>query len=156
MRKSIALTIAILPLALCRPGTGGNPVGFSSGTSAPTPKTKTTCSANTNDAVPDWAADPGWSSTMLGCLAQLNNDNWNGAECQPVSANGTKLGPTFGFWKGEDHWDSSGSDCYSRCSTCLENGINATQAVTTTCEYEDWTGLESNKQHCDMGFTYGT
>lgn len=155
MRKAAAFAILFLPFACCRPGYG-NPFGFGFNAPAPEPKTKYHCSANPDNAILDWARDPGWNSTMWGCLEKMNNDGWNGAECVPASADGTQLGPTFGFWKGEAHWEGTGTECYNMCSDCLKSGINALQAVTTTCEYEKWTGLLNRKQHCDVGFTYGT
>ena len=73
-----------------------------------------------------------------------------------MAADGTKLGPTFGFYKGEAHWDGSGTDCFNACAPCLQQGINANQAVTTTCESTKKTGLLDRKQTCTMGFDYGT
>lgn len=102
---------------------------------------------------------------MTACLQSMNNDGWNGAECKPALANGTALGPSFGFWKGEDKWDGTdgtngiddtGTSCYNDCSQCLMNGISWNQAVTTTCEYEHYKGGGVTRHHCDMGFTYGT
>ena len=92
---------------------------------------------------------------MTSCLQSMNNTEWNGAECKPA-VDGVALGPSFGFWKGEDNYSNGGQDCFNQCAQCLSNGISWNQAVTTTCEYEIWAGLESDKKHCDMGFTYGT
>lgn len=122
----------------------------------PKPHTTLTCSANQNNAIPDWAANPAWAADMTTCLGQLNNTGWNGAECKPALADGTLLGPSFGFWKGEDNYSDGGLDCYNQCSACLLNGIGWNQAVTTTCEYEYKADLTATKKHCDVGFTYNT
>ena len=86
----------------------------------------------------------------------MDNDNWNGAECKPAAANGTALGPTFGFYKGEVHYSEGGQDCYDQCQDCLLKGINWQQAQTTSCEYHFWSRDESEHKRCDVGFTYGT
>lgn len=128
------------------------------------PHAKLTCSANDNNAVPSWAANPAWAENMTTCLNTMNNDGWNGAECKPALADGTALGPSFGFYKGGDKWDGTdadgntdtGSSCFGVCQDCLMTGIGYNQAVTTACEYEHYTGDGLTRHHCDMGFTYNT
>lgn len=120
--------------------------------------TKTTCSANQDGAIPDWAANPAWALNMTSCLETMNNDEWNGADCKPALADGTALGPSFGFWKGERKWhgdDDTGSSCYAECSDCLKQGIDWNQAQTTNCQFEYYTGLGAQRHHCQMGFDYG-
>lgn len=107
------------------------------------------CSANQSGAVPDWAANPAWAANMTACLQQMNNAGWNGAECKPALADGTALGPSFGFYKGEEHYDD-GQDCYNQCAGCLKQGIDWKQAQTTVCKYS-----LPHKVTCDMGFDYG-
>ena len=118
----------------------------------------TTCSANDAGDVPDWARNGAWLTNMTSCLNQLNNDGWNGVECQPALADGTKLGPSFGFYKGKDNWngaDDSGSSCYTACSACLLDGLNQLQAQTTSCVNVYTTKLGVSKHECYMGFNYG-
>ena len=66
---------------------------------AKSPHEKTTCSANQSGSIPDWAANPAWASSMKECLEELDNDGWNGAECQPSLAgnNSAPLGSEFRF-----------------------------------------------------------
>ena len=97
------------------------------------------CSANDSDAqVTDWSGTVEWKSQMIDCMEEMNNSGWNGASCQP-QANGTALGPGFGFWKGETH-NSNGQNCYSLCVNCLVEGINSGKGVTTSCQYTDYIG----------------
>ena len=117
------------------------------------------------DAPPDAGSDPSstctynggsatsltatWIDSMTGCLNTLNADNWNGAECTPP-VGGTK----FGFWKGENDY-ADGVDCWKRCAGCLSSAINASQAISTKCQYEYRTTREiiGYKTHtCTMGY----
>lgn len=95
---------------------------------------------------------PTWVSAMTGCLNTLNADNWDGAECVPTAG-----GTTFGFYKGENDYDS-GTDCWKRCAGCLSSAINAGQNVTTKCQYEYRVKEELHyKTHtCTMGYDAGS
>lgn len=86
---------------------------------------------------------------MTGCLNQMNNTGFNGAECVP-NDNGNALGPTFGFWK-KNMGSGDGQACYNACAPCLTEGINNQRAVTTSCTYSP-----GGKDGCWMGFNYGT
>lgn len=82
---------------------------------------------------------------MLGCLQQLNNANWNGYECIPNNGDGSVIGVPFGFYKGNKDFSKTeanldGNACYSQCQSCLTNGINALQAVTTSCTWDAGSG----------------
>lgn len=97
---------------------------------------------------------------MTGCLAQLNVDNFNGVECLPNKGvpNGPVLGgTTFGFYKGTNDYDPGGADCYQQCGGCLSGAVNASQAVTTKCQYEYRTHRDVGyKTHtCTMGYVAG-
>ncbi|KAL9070049.1 MAG: hypothetical protein Q9161_005105 [Pseudevernia consocians] len=112
-----------------------------------------TCTYNGGNATDSAATDPAWISSMTGCLNALNGTNWNGNECAPPVG-----GVTFGFWKGENDYDDP-VDCYQRCVGCLSTAINASQAVTTKCQYEYSThrAVVGYKTHtCTMGFDAGT
>ena len=90
---------------------------------------------------------------MTGCLNALNAENWDGTECAPPVG-----GTTFGFWKGENDYDD-GVDCWKRCAGCLSTAINASQAVTTKCQYEyrtkgDFVGYKTHT--CTMGYDAGS
>lgn len=118
----------------------------------------TTCSANDAGDEPAWVINPAWATNMTSCLSQLDNNGWEGVECQPALADGTKLGPSFGFYKGEDSWNGvgdTGSSCYTHCAPCLLQGINDNQAQTTSCVNEYTTKLGVSKHKCYMGFNYG-
>lgn len=93
---------------------------------------------------------------MQGCLENLDNDNWDGAECVPNNGNGTQIGPTFGFYKSHDSYFTDAQDCYNQCEDCLARGITAMWAVTTHCDYEANHFGPGIKSHCGMGFDYGT
>ena len=95
---------------------------------------------------------------MIGCLDQLNSSTWDGNTCAPKDSNGTPIGPTFGFWKGETHHSSpqDAEDCFEQCYYCLRGGIYAQQAVTTSCQFKSYAALgPAIKWTCDMGFDYG-
>ncbi|CAF9920656.1 MAG: hypothetical protein ALECFALPRED_001595 [Alectoria fallacina] len=111
-----------------------------------------TCTYAGANATNEAAAAPAWISSMTGCLDALNAEDWNGNECAPPVG-----GMTFGFWKGENDY-SDGVDCYNRCAGCLGTAINASQAVTTKCQYEYKTHeLVGYKTHtCTMGYDAGT
>ena len=118
---------------------------------------KLQCSAHTSDAIPAWLptleTQAAWRERMLSCLDNLNADNYDGNECRPAAGQ-----PTFGFYKGKKHYEDFGPvDCFQRCEECLAAGINATQAVTTKCDYQWWTGalrLGNPVHTCTMGFEY--
>ena len=114
------------------------------------------CSADSSKAsVVPFAQDPGWVASMMTCLSRLNAPNWDGTECVPTAANGTRLGPTFGFWMAKkNNWKGQilPSYCYQLCLPCLQSGINKQQAVTTRCSYE-FTKVKGIG--CDIGFDYG-
>lgn len=74
----------------------------------PKPEHYETCTANQDGAIPGWAANPEWSTSMAACLQQMNNTDWNGANCIPKASEGTLLGPSFGFWKGEHNYYAGG------------------------------------------------
>lgn len=105
--------------------------------------------------VPDYAADPAWKSSMIGCLGQLNVDIFNGAECLPNKGDGVVLGDIkFGFWKGHDDFDDA-VDCYNHCQQSLSDAINAGQVVKTACQYEYKTpraGVFYKTHTCTMGY----
>ncbi|KAM0797344.1 hypothetical protein BDR22DRAFT_824436 [Usnea florida] len=91
---------------------------------------------------------PGWQTAMNTCLNLLSANNWDGTTCTPP------VGGQFGFYKGENDY-SDPVDCFSRCSGCLGSSINASQAVTTKCQYEYRTqrALAGYKTHtCTMGY----
>ena len=91
---------------------------------------------------------PAWQTAMNTCLNALSANNWDGTECTPP------VGGAFGFYKGENDY-SDPVDCFSRCSGCLGSSINASQAVTTKCQYEYRTHrlVEGYKTHtCTMGY----
>ena len=105
--------------------------------------------ANATDA---FVQDPAWITSMTGCLNVMNASNWSGTKCAPPTG-----GVTFGFWKGEDDY-SDPVDCFNRCAGCLGSAINASQAVTTKCQYEYRTSrsLVGYKTHtCSMGYDKG-
>ena len=105
--------------------------------------------ANATDA---FAQDPAWITSMTGCLDVMNAGNWSGTECAPPTG-----GVTFGFWKGEDDY-SDPVDCFNRCAGCLGSAINASQAITTKCQYEYRTSrsVTGYKTHtCTMGYDKG-
>ena len=114
------------------------------------------CSADTSTAPPSpFASDPAWAPSMLNCLSQLNNTIWNGYHCLPTNGKGTAIGPSFGFYKGNENfakmnlWD--GWDCYRQCEACLTKGIKNGQGVSTSCTW--YPGQKGSK--CWMGFNYG-
>ena len=111
------------------------------------------CSYSGGSATNADATDPSWISAMTGCLNLLGANDWSGNECAP-SVGGT----TFGFWKGEDDY-SDPVDCYQRCVGCLSSAVNASQAVTTKCQYEYRThrSVAGYKTHtCTMGYDAGS
>lgn len=93
---------------------------------------------------------------MTSCLDSLNANSWNGAECTPTAANGTQLGPNFGFYKSHSDLFHDAVDCWNQCSPCLQQGIDANLAVTTHCDYTVPILGPGIKAHCGMGFDYGT
>ncbi len=108
-----------------------------------------TCTYTGGNATSDDAADPAWISSMTGCLNALGAANFNGNACTPPVG-----GQTFGFWKGNNDY-GDGAECYQRCVGCLSTAINASQAVTTKCQYEYRTKelLGIYKTHtCTMGY----
>ena len=106
------------------------------------------CSADTSDAaVVDFATTPAWNTSMSDCLGELNNEDWNGAECVPKDGQGQALGPAFGFYKGGKN--NNGLNCYEYCAPCLQLGIANQRAVTTSCQWGD------KSWSCWMGFNYG-
>ena len=110
---------------------------------------KTTCDYKGSNTTTLAAAEaPAWQTAMNTCLNLLSANNWNGQTCTPP------VGGQFGFYKGEDDY-SDPVDCFSRCSGCLGSSINASQAVTTKCQYEYRTNRElaGYKTHtCTMGY----
>lgn len=106
------------------------------------------CDYNGAAATDVFATDPAWISSMSGCLNVMDANNWDGALCQPPTG-----GVEFGFWKGEDDY-SDPVDCFQRCQGCLSAAINASQAITTKCQYEYKTHrLLGYKTHtCTMGY----
>ena len=98
---------------------------------------------------------------MTTCLEQLDNDNWNGYDCNPNTAGtphvteqgATEIGPSFGFYKGNHDFEKhnlNGTSCYNICHNCLQQGIDNKQAVTTSCRVDLGNGAK-----CWMGFDYG-
>ena len=120
-------------------------------TDGPPNPSQLTCSADTSNAtVVPFAEDPGWASTMTTCLDALNTATWaEENECKPVAANGTALGPSFGFFMNGTKWDDP-ADCWTKCNACLAEGIKNERAVTTNCWYDAGKGSS-----CEMGFNYG-
>ena len=117
------------------------------------------CSADSSKAsVVPFAQDPGWVASMTTCLARLNVPDWNGTECVPTAANGTRLGPTFGFWKAPKSKSPNQMyplACSQICLPCLQSGINKQHAVTTRCSYAFWPYGKEFELGCDIGFDYG-
>lgn len=115
------------------------------------------CSADTSKSVTtSWSTDPLWNTQMTNCLGELNNADFNGAQCTPTT-NGS---PSFGFWKTQSH-GINGQDCYDTCQACLKRGIDKGLGVTTSCRWtadgviEDYQNSDKS-QTCGMGFDYGT
>lgn len=173
MLPSVVLLAAVLPLALSVPsprrggGGGGGGLalavaagviaadsqnGYSTDRSNPPDSgydASTTCTytGGTTTTIAA-AAGAAWMGSMNGCLSALAANNWSGNECAPPT------GGQFGFYKGENDYPDA-VDCFSRCQGCLGSAINATQAVTTKCQYEYKTPelLGSYKTHtCTMGY----
>ncbi len=112
------------------------------------------CSADTSDApMTDFAWDPKWGESMNNCLNQINNAGWNGYRCIPNDGKNNTIGPSFGFYKGNNNFEKNGmngSDCYNKCYGCLKEGLDTRQAVTTSCNWDAGRGAK-----CWMGFNYG-
>lgn len=109
----------------------------------------TTCTYSGGNVTNTLATSPTWISNMTGCLNALAADDWSGTECAPAVG-----GAKFGFYKGENDYDDA-VDCYQRCEGCLSAAINASQAVTTRCQYEYRTlrDIAGYKTHtCTMGY----
>lgn len=119
------------------------------------------CSPDHNPKVTptDFSSQDLWKSQMLSCMQKLDTDQWNGAECQPMTAdNSAPLGPAFGFWKGEERHNKpeDAKNCYQYCMGCLARGIMAGKAVTTSCYHRNY-GLSYGpgvQWSCTMGFDW--
>ncbi|KAL8830765.1 MAG: hypothetical protein Q9191_001242, partial [Dirinaria sp. TL-2023a] len=110
------LLTAITTTTTCLPQNAPLPDSYLGDTTTLPPAT---CSADSSDdaaaAAAPFTSDPAWTPSMLSCLSQLDNMGWNGAHCVPGNGNGTTIGPTFGFYKGNtafQRYNLDGADCF--------------------------------------------
>lgn len=139
---------SVLPTTFALALPGDHIFGFDTGS------VKDFCSADQSGSIPDWAANPAWAQNMTDCMNVMNRDAPDGVECKPALADGTPLGPSFNFWKGENN----GYDlkfCFEVCKDCLATGINWNQAQTTSCKHDEDEGWLHKEKTCTIGFDYG-
>ena len=153
------ILLALLPFLLIITTTTGLPQNAPSPSSSYLSDTTTLppaiCSADSSTApASPFASDPAWAPSMLSCLSELDNMGWNGYHCLPSNGNGTTIGPSFGFYKGNNgfaRYYLDGADCFQQCEACLREGIEKGRAVTTSCT---WSPPQQGTK-CWMGFNYG-
>lgn len=121
--------------------------------------TNPTCSANQNHPVQDFAKDPAWNTSMMACLSRFDNDDQGtGLSCQPKSADGSDLGPSFGFWRGigEVPHLADPKVCYVYCQSCLARGLGWLRAERTVFVYDYGDkGTDGKEVGCQMRFDWG-
>lgn len=109
----------------------------------PTNPAQITCTAGNPTAVADFANNEAWVGAMGTCLVALNVPKWvENQHCAPPQ------GPSFRFYSKGKNWDSQ-TNCFTKCSPCLSEGIDGHKAVSTYCRYQANEG-----SWCELGFWY--